>query len=939
MKATRPARVWTVVFVVLGIPRWLPAEKSPAAEVEEAVFVRDGRPLAVRPIGRPWAKGEGYLECAGTGNFLEADKAIGTGDFHVTAELTIKNLSRSAASFVLGRKSHFGFAGGNNKMFVEGPLFRGGARFLETAEDLVTEDEPFVFEAARTGREIEFRIDGKSVFSTATDGAPIGRIALRPWRSTMRVHRFEASGKLIDLPKLPDRTQPDGYTIPTLDISHQTRRQVVVERGTAGKYLGHPTTVLMPDGKTLYCTYPLGHGGPAAVLKRSDDGGRTWSERLPVPDNWATATNCPCIHRLTAPDGTERLFVFEGNGAMRQARSEDGGKTWTPFEPNGLTCIVAPITIVPVAGDKLLAMYHRGPDDRDRHPLTLWQAISDDGGLTWKDERPVAEYPGGSPCEPFVVRSPNGKQLAALARENARKYNALLITSDDEGKTWSKPVELPAALTGDRHMGRDAPDGRLVIAFRDTTHESPTRGDFVAWVGTYDDVVNLREGQYRVRLLRSPKKGDLGYPGVEVLPDGTFVVTTYAVLAPGEKNSVVSVRFKLEELDAEAARLPRQTDVFVSGCDGYHTYRIPSVIVTAKGTVLAFCEGRKTGRGDSGDIDLLLKRSEDGGRTFSEPQIVWDDEGNTCGNPCPVVDCKTGTIWLLMTHNLGSDREPQIVARKSQGTRTVWVSRSDDDGRTWSKPKEITAEVKRPEWSWYATGPGAGIQTRDGRLVVPCDHIADGGEWASHVIYSDDGGKSWKLGGSAPPKTNECEVVELADGRLMLNMRNYDRRHKCRAVATSDDGGLTWSEVAYDEALVEPVCQASIRRHCLPDGTKPGRILFSNPGETDQRKELTVRLSEDEGKTWPRGRVLWPGPAAYSCLAVLPDGTVLCLYERGLRQPYERITLARIALDWLQGDLQVQKPSLKSAPPMASARGRVRTFDDAIRQGRRPSAR
>jgi hypothetical protein len=239
---------------------------------------------------------------------------------------------------------------------------------------------------------------------------------------------------------------------------------------------------------------------------------------------------------------------------MRQACSEDGGKTWTPFEPNGLHCIVAPITIVPIKGDRLLAMYHRGSGDRDRPPLELWQAISADGGLTWQPETKVADYPGGCPCEPFVVRSPDGKQLAALARENARRYNSLLVVSNDEGATWSKPVELPASLTGDRHMGRYAADGRLVLCFRDTTYESPTKGDFVAWVGTYDDIVNLREGQYRVRLINSPVKGDLGYPGVERLPDGTFVATTYAVLAPGEKHSVVSVRFKLSELDALAAR-------------------------------------------------------------------------------------------------------------------------------------------------------------------------------------------------------------------------------------------------------------------------------------------------------------------------------------------------------------------------------------------------
>jgi len=253
-----------------------------------------------------------------------------------------------------------------------------------------------------------------------------------------------------------------------------------------------------------------------------------------------------------------------------------------------------------------------------------------------------------------------------------------------------------------------------------------------------------------------------------------------------------------------------------------------------------------------------------------------------------------------MPHNLGTDREPQIIAQTSQGTRTVWITKSIDDGLTWSKPLEITKDAKRPDWTWYATGPGCGIQLRSGRLLIPCDHIeAPSKLYFSHVIYSDDHGATWKLGGSAGPATNECEAVELADGSVMLNMRNYDRSKRTRAVARSTDGGLSWSPVRHDDALVEPICQASIRRLSPADGGGRSRIAFSNPAEAAARKEMTVRLSDDEGQTWPAGKVLWPGPAAYSCLAVPGDGTILCLYERGLKGPYETISLAQIRLDWL----------------------------------------
>ncbi len=347
----------------------------------------------------------------------------------------------------------------------------------------------------------------------------------------------------------------------------------------------------------------------------------------------------------------------------------------------------------------------------------------------------------------------------------------------------------------------------------------------------------------------------------------------------------------------------RQDAIFVSGQDGYHTYRIPSLIVSARGTALAFCEGRKNSSSDTGDIDVVLKRSDDGGRTWGPMRVIADDGPNTFGNPCPVVDRATGTIWLLLTHNLGQDAERRIIQRTSTGTRTVWLSRSTDDGRTWSKPAEITAQVKRPEWTWYATGPGCGIQTASGRLVIPCDHVVAGEppRSRSHVIYSDDHGTTWRIGGVLGEGLNECQVVERADGALMLNMRNNAREPDARnrrAVALSRDGGQTWSAVRYDAALVEPVCQASLVRFTVHPPFDRNRLLFANPANA-KRVNLMVRVSYDEGETWPAGRSLHPGPAAYSALATLPDVTIGCLYERGERTPYETITFARFSLEWL----------------------------------------
>ena len=342
---------------------------------------------------------------------------------------------------------------------------------------------------------------------------------------------------------------------------------------------------------------------------------------------------------------------------------------------------------------------------------------------------------------------------------------------------------------------------------------------------------------------------------------------------------------------------PVQTPVFVSGEGGYHTYRIPSVIVTPKGGLLAFCEGRKGGRGDAGDIDLILKRSDDSGKTWAKTQIIWDDAANTCGNPCPVVDAKTGTIHLLMTHNVGTDSESSIVGGKSKAGRTAWITSSTDDGVTWSKPTEITKDVTKSGWTWYATGPGVGIQLKSGRLLIPCDSKSDGGKVReSHVIISDDGGKSWKLGGVVGPNCNESQAVELTDGSVMLNMRSYAANNR-RLVAISKDGGETFTKPVEDKELIEPVCQASILR--LP-GEKGG-ILFSNPASV-KREKLTVRLSRDEGKTWTHAKGLHTGPSAYSCLTVLPGGEIGCLYERGDKNPYETITFARFPRAWLTGE-------------------------------------
>ncbi|MBI5381929.1 MAG: exo-alpha-sialidase [Opitutae bacterium] len=348
------------------------------------------------------------------------------------------------------------------------------------------------------------------------------------------------------------------YALPTVDLSTDTGRQVVIAQGTDKIYQGHPTTVLLPDGKTIYCVWTYGHGGQCGPLKRSDDGGRTWSELLPVPDSWRTTRNCPAIYRLTDPAGVTRLVVYAGEGAdgnIHRAQSTDDGKTWSEMTSIGLPGVMPFCTIAPVRGGQaLLGMSNiRRPGEKtEKRSNVVVQSLSTDGGLTWSPWEIVVDLPGLKPCEPGLVRSPDGKQLLCLIRENEKRV-AFYMTSEDEGRSWTKPAPLPASLHGDRHVAKFLPDGRLVICFRDTGNGSPTRNHFVAWIGTYADIVAGKTGQYRVKLLHSHKGGDCGYPGVEVLPDGTIVATTYIKYRPGpEKNSVVSVRFHPKETDALA---------------------------------------------------------------------------------------------------------------------------------------------------------------------------------------------------------------------------------------------------------------------------------------------------------------------------------------------------------------------------------------------------
>lgn len=342
----------------------------------------------------------------------------------------------------------------------------------------------------------------------------------------------------------------------------------------------------------------------------------------------------------------------------------------------------------------------------------------------------------------------------------------------------------------------------------------------------------------------------------------------------------------------------------------YGMFRIPALIVTRQGTVLAFAEGR-AGQGDAGDIDLLVKRSTNNGQSWSEQAVVWSDGNNTCGNPCPVIDQATGRIILMMTWNMGNEDEGDIITHNSDNTRRPYMCYSDDDGLTWSEPVDLSESCKYPDWGWYATGPGVAIQLKSekykNRIVIPANHsyttdkevekVTEGGYgYGSHVLLSDDGGKNWRMSTAIAPGCNESQVVELSDGRLLMNMRSYNGMG-CRAIAWSEDGGESWSEIEHALQLTDEVCQASFIEYGAYAGKK--MYLFSNPGNPVDRLFMTIKASFDECKSWSNGKLIFAGPSAYSCMTVLADENIGLLFEAGNDFRYENLVFVSINPDQL----------------------------------------
>lgn len=688
-------------------------------------------------------------------------------------------------------------------------------------------------------------------------------------------------------------TTNEGTLIAVYDMRHinssdlQEDIDIGMSRSTDGGRSWEPMKTIMDMGEWGGLPNDQnGIGDPSVLVDRGTNTiwvAAVWAHGQPGKRNWLASN--PGLE----PETTSQLMLV---------KSENDGIIWSdPInitkqikDPKWHLLLQGPGKGITLKDGTIVFPAQFKDDGEMPHSTIFW---SKDHGKTWK----IGTGAKSNTTESQVVELDNGNLMLNMrdnrnSKDKTETNGRSVYTTTDLGKTWQKHttsrtnvLQEPTCMASliKETFIVNGKEKKLVLFSNPNTKRGRNHMTIKA---SFDDGNSWPEN---VQLLLDEGSG-YGYSCLTKIDDYTV-----GILYEGSR---ASMTFQAIPIRAIIKSKQSLNYIFEKGKEGYKCFRIPAIVTTTLGTIVAFAEGRKKGCSDTGDIDLVMKRSDDGGETWSPLQVVWDDGENVCGNPAPVVDRETGDIRLLMTWNLGEDSEREIIKQKSKDSRRVFVSSSSNDGKTWSAPKEITSSVKKKNWTWYATGPCHGIQLENkkykGRLVVPCDHIeAVSNKYFSHIIYSGDHGKTWKLGGTTPQdKVNECTVAELADGTLMLNMRNYDRSKKARKISFSKNGGKSWSDIQSAPPLVEPICQGSL----LADNNG-NTLYFINPASESSRSNIQLKISTDKGKTWQLKKLLFAGPAAYSDITKIDERNLGCLFEAGWKSAYQGIVFQKVAIE------------------------------------------
>ncbi|NQU55105.1 MAG: exo-alpha-sialidase [Bacteroidetes bacterium] len=697
----------------------------------------------------------------------------------------------------------------------------------------------------------------------------------------------------VDTYRIPGlATTNNGTLIAVYDIRRNSATDlqedvdIGINRSTDGGKTWEPMEVIMDMGEWGgLSNIENGIGDPSVLVDRETNTiwvAAVWAHGHPGKRNWFASK------QGMEPKETSQFVLV---------KSEDDGKTWS--EPINITSqIKDPKWHLLLQGpgkgitlkDGMLVFPAQFKDENEIPHSTI--IYSKNHGKKWE----IGTGAKPNTTEAQVIELNDGSLMLNmrddLNREDKSATNGRSVyITKDLGETWEKHFTSRGALQEPNCMASLIKeefliDGKLQNVVLFSNPNSKYRRNHMTIKISFD---NAKTWPSEYNLLLDELAGR-GYSCMTKIDDKHV-----GILYEGSQADLTFQIIPIEEIIQQHKEL---NYIFKSGTDGYSTFRIPAIVTTKSGKLLAFAEGRVKGSSDTGDIDLVMKSSNDQGKTWSNIKVIWNDGDNVCGNPAPVVDTETDEVHLLMTWNLGSDHEHDIISQKSKDTRRVFVSSSSNEGETWTTPKEITSSTKQENWTWYATGPCHGIQLIRGenknRLVIPCDHIEAGTrKYFSHTIYSDDHGKTWQLGGTTPQdQVNECTIAELPDGKLLLNMRNYDRTQKSRKISWSDDGGLAWSNIQADSALIEPICQAS-----LLFSEENQTMYFLNPASTNSRTKMTLKASKDLGKTWQTEKTLNSGASAYSDITLIKKNMLGCLYEGGVFSPYEGIAFTTINIE------------------------------------------